>query len=202
MDPREEAKRLFHEEHLSPYEIAKRLNVKPANIRQWKKRDKWAGVTPVTSKNDARLKRDKQPSEPFLPGNQCAVVTNEHTRLLFDSLTPDEMTFINSVELDKRVILKEELILLTVRERRMMIRITALSSVRKPDTNTIQRIEEALTRIQIRKQNLADQLHKIEYDSERLANDRQRLGFEGLRTQLGLAPEQNPDDGVVIVNDL
>ena len=196
MNARQEAKRLFQDEHLSPSRIVERLGVKHATIRQWRKRDRWDGVTPVTEKPPARLKRAPERTHPpFEPGNQYAVVTNEHTRLFFDSLDPDEMTFINSVKMDKLAILEEELVLLTVRERRMMLRIKALCSVRKPDVETIQRIEEALTRIQARKQNLADQLHKFDFDNK-------RLGFEGLRTQLGLAPEQNTDDGVVIVNDL
>lgn len=179
MDARQEAKRLYLDEHLSPITIAERLGVKYGTVRKWKIRDNWNGTSETagagTRKTRARLKRDKKPSEPFLPGNQYAVVTNEHTRILFDTLDDDEMTFIHSVELDKLIILKEELILLTVRERRMMQRISALASVRKPDVDTIQRIEEALTRIQARKQNLADQLHRIDYDNKRLEIEMKKL---------------------------
>jgi hypothetical protein len=59
-----------------------------------------------------------------------------------------------------------------------------------------------LTRIQTRKQAIVDQIHRIEYDTERLKIEKQRVGYEGMRIDLGLAPETNPDDGVVIVNDL
>lgn len=58
--------------------------------------------------------------------NKRAVVTGEHERLLFDTLTDEEKLFMNSVILDKTIILREELILLTVRERRMMKRIADL----------------------------------------------------------------------------
>ena len=48
MNARQEAKRLFQEEHLSPITIAERLGVNPATIRKWKQRDRWDSVTPVT----------------------------------------------------------------------------------------------------------------------------------------------------------
>ena len=167
--------------------------------------------------------------------NKRAVVTGEHERLLFDTLTDEEKLFMDSVMLDKTIVLREELILLTVRERRMMKRIAELtsSSTQKgmsiqhisskeishhrrngltsttettkdiePVMNIVQRIEEALTRIQTRKQAIVDQIHRIEYDTERLKIEKQRVGYEGMRIDLGLAPETNPDDGVVIVNDL
>ena len=165
--------------------------------------------------------------------NKRAVVTGEHERLLFDTLTDEEKLFMDSVMLDKSIILREELILLTVRERRMMKRISELMTSQKgmsiqrisskeishrrkngltsttettkdiePVMNIVQRIEEALTRIQTRKQMIVDQIHRIEFDTERLKIEKQRVGYEGMRIDLGLAPETNPDDGVVIVNDL
>lgn len=41
MDARQEAKRLYLDEHLSPTEIAKRLGIQANKIRSWKSRYKW-----------------------------------------------------------------------------------------------------------------------------------------------------------------
>lgn len=41
MDARTEARRLYQEEHLSPSDIAKKLDVSPGTVRSWKKRDNW-----------------------------------------------------------------------------------------------------------------------------------------------------------------
>ena len=45
----------------------------------------------------------------------------------------------------------------------------------EPAVNTIQRIEDALTRVQARRQALADQIHRIEVDDDRSRLDRERL---------------------------
>lgn len=44
--------------------------------------------------------------------------------------------------------------------------------------------------------------HKIDYDKQRLEIELQRVGYEGIRAKLGLPPETNTDEGVVIINDL
>ena len=42
---RQEAKRLYLEEHLTPGQIAERLGVSPGTVRSWKTRDKWDDVS-------------------------------------------------------------------------------------------------------------------------------------------------------------
>lgn len=45
MDVRQEAKRLFQDEHLSPSEIAARLGISPGTVRSWKAREHWGAAT-------------------------------------------------------------------------------------------------------------------------------------------------------------
>ena len=141
-------------------------------------------------------------------GSKYGLVTGEYETITMDNLTDDEREFIKKIRMDKIQILQDELVILSVRERRMLRRIEELLNSPKgmniqritsrevtsrrrngevvsstldtskevePVTNTIQRIEEGLTRVQARRQALADQIHRIEVDSERYKLDRERL---------------------------
>lgn len=129
-------------------------------------------------------------------GNKNAVTTGEFEALLFDCLDEDEKRLAEAVPEDKRQLLLQEIQLITVRERRMMRRIEAIrnsdgdqggSSLedgmtlvkRQTDFDKdlkeyrgklgqIQAIEEALTRVQARKQKMIDSLHRFGYDDARL----------------------------------
>ena len=91
-------------------------------------------------------------------GSKYGLVTGEYETITMDNLTDDEREFIKKIRMDKIQILQDELVILSVRERRML-----------------RRIEEGLTRVQARRQALADQIHRIEVDSERYKLDRERL---------------------------
>ena len=129
-------------------------------------------------------------------GNKNAVTTGEFEALLFDCLDEDEKRLAEAVPEDKRQLLLQEIQLITVRERRMMRRIEAIrnsggdqggSSLedgmtlvkRQTDFDKdlkeyrgklgeIQAVEEALTRVQARKQKMIDSLHRFGYDDARL----------------------------------
>ncbi len=129
-------------------------------------------------------------------GNKNAVTTGEFEALLFDCLDEDEKRLAEAVPEDKMQLLLQEIQLITVRERRMMRRIEAIrnsdgdqggSSLedgmtlvkRQTDFDKdlkeyrgklgqIQAIEEALTRVQARKQKMIDSLHRFGYDDARL----------------------------------
>lgn len=130
------------------------------------------------------------------PGNKNAVTTGEFEALLFDCLDAEEKRLIEAVPADKERLLLQEIQLITVRERRMLKRIEAIRhsdgdqeggcqedgmTLVKRQTDfdkdlkeyrgklgQIQAIEEALTRVQARKQKMIDSLHRYGYDDARL----------------------------------
>ena len=106
--------------------------------------------------------------------------------------------------MEKRKLLEQEIQLLTVRERRMLKRIEDLKKSKEVviDTEThgtqgdsevslvnyesklnkIQNIEEALTRVQDKKQKAIDTLHKFEMDELKANIDKEKLELEKYKT--------------------
>lgn len=200
-------------------DIAAQLEVSESTVRSWKSRYKWDNKINATSQKDkcnvannktngknkksrkkanSRLKKDSYPKQ-ARPNNKNAVTTGEFESIFFDTLEEDELALIESIELEKKKLLKQEIQLLTVRERRMLKRIEALkdketiltsikSGIEKGmDTDLseyegvlgqIQNIEEALTRVQDKKQKAIDSLHKFDIDSSKLDIEMLKLEVE------------------------
>ena len=140
--------------------------------------------------------------------NKNAVKTGEFETLFFDALEEDEKKLISMVQLDKEQLLLQEIQLLTVRERRMLKRIedikqsaadqterkasgmTAVkfkSSTEEDSTEytgalgQIQAVEDALTRVQARKQKAIDSLHRYGFDDARLELEIMKVELEALK---------------------
>lgn len=126
----------------------------------------------------------------------------------------DELNLIKNIEIEKRRLLEQEIQLLTIRERRMLKRIENLKekdmtivSVKSGtekgmDTELneyegtlgqIQNIEEALTRVQDKKQKAIDSLHKFEIDEQKLELTVMKLELEIMKQ--GGQDEEVEDDG-------
>jgi uncharacterized protein YjcR len=144
------------------------------------------------------------------PGNKNAVTTGEHESIYADTLTEDEVRIWNGLDTDQLAQLEEQIRLIAIRERRMMQRIqrikreeltltgwteeeavTASSGVGVPTEaeqaqhshaiERIQKIEEALTRVQAEHRKLlrekyrmlkdqpADQSEKVDELLDRMA---------------------------------
>lgn len=149
------------------------------------------------------------------PGNKNAVTTGEFENIFFDTLEKDELNLIKSIDIEKRKLLEQEIQLLTVRERRMLKRIDDLKKSKEVviDTEThgtqgdsevslvnyesklnkIQNIEEALTRVQDKKQKAIDTLHKFEMDEQKLELTVMKLELEIMKQ--GGQDEEVEDDG-------
>ena len=140
--------------------------------------------------------------------NKNAVKTGEFETLFFDALEEDEKQLISMIQLDKEQLLLQEIQLLTVRERRMLKRIedikraaedqterdasgmTAVKLKLGIDENTmeytgalgqIQSVEDALTRVQARKQKAIDSLHRYGFDDARLELEIMKVELETLK---------------------
>ena len=217
-------------------EIANRLNISPGTIRGWKSKDSWdAQLNGTLHKNTERSKRKRggQPGNKNAEGhggtgppeNKNALKTGEFETLFFDCLEPDEQKLIQAVQPDKEQLLLQEIQLLTVRERRMLKRIEALTSnleeVQEDDElekappgmsvtkykagmekgkptllreyegilGQIQSIEDALTRVQARRQRAIEALHKFGYDDAHLELETMKFELELLKQD-----GQNEDD--------
>lgn len=147
-------------------------------------------------------------------GNKNAVTTGEFETLLFDCLEPEEKQLAAAVPNDKEQLLFQEIQLLTVRERRMLKRI---ENLRQADFTTvkkkkgtekdkwtdldekhatlgqIQNIEDALTRVQARKQAAIDSLHRFGVDDARLEIELMKLDMATLK--LGGQETEVEEDG-------
>ena len=177
-------------------EIAAELGVSEEQVRKWKNKDQWDKVTLPNSKGNVTKQKGGQPGNKNAvghggtgpPGNKNAVTTGEFETLLFDCLDEDEKILAAAVPEDKKQLLLQEIRLLTVRERRMLKRISS-----SRDTETILDIEEALTRVQGRKQAAIDSLHKYGNDDAKLELELMRLEMAVLKT--GGQDAEQEDDG-------
>lgn len=121
------------------------------------------------------------------PGNKNAVTTGEYETIWIDQLDDEERVLFDRILPDVLAQLNDEIRLVTIRERRMLQRIARLSETdftlvetsheeglgphgpvdrttqkREATLGQIQRIEEALTRVQAQKARLLDLKHKVE----------------------------------------
>lgn len=140
--------------------------------------------------------------------NKNAVKTGEFEALFFDALEEDEKQLVSMVQLDKEKLLLQEIQLLTVRERRMLKRIEDIKQAAEDQTETkakgmtavkfkssteedateytgalgqIQAVEDALTRVQARKQKAIDSLHRYGFDDARLELEMMKVELEALK---------------------
>jgi len=155
-------------------------------------------------------------------GNKNAVTTGEFEALLFDCLNEEERRLAESVPEDKRILQIQEIRLLSVRERRMLRRIEAIREslerlengepaegmilvsveISEKDEKKkyegklgqIQAIEEALTRVQARKQRAIESLHKFGFDDSQIELERKRVEMAA-RAAGETEDEEEPDDG-------
>lgn len=180
-------------------EIASQLNLPEGTVRRWKSTYKWGNERSEIKSERSQRRKGGQPGNKNAvghggtgpPGNKNAVKTGEFEALFFDTLDDDERELLGMVQPDKEQLLLQEIQLLTVRERRMMKRIDELSAL-----EGIQAIEEALTRVQARRQRAIEALHKFGYDDAHL---------ELIKAQADKLNRDRQDDdgeeGVEIIND-
>ena len=152
--------------------------------------------------------------------NKNAVTTGEFETLFFDCLDSEEKQLAATVPADKEQLLFQEIQLLTVRERRMLKRIEDLrdcdfTTVKKKKgtekdkwtdlkedqavLGQIQSIEDALTRVQGRKQRAIESLHKFGFDDARLEVELMKVELATLKLG-GQEPEQEDDGFLTALN--
>lgn len=217
-DERIEQAKAMYLKGMKLVEIASQLNLPEGTVRRWKSTHKWDSER--SDKNNERSDKKSRGGQPGNknatgpPGNKNAVTTGEFETLLFDCLEPEEKQLAASVPNDKEQLLFQEIQLLTIRERRMLKRI---ENLRQADFTTvkkkkgtekdkwtdldekhatlgqIQNIEDALTRVQARKQAAIDSLHHFGIDDARLEIELMKLDMAALK--LGGQETEVEEDG-------
>lgn len=217
-DERIEQAKAMYLKGMKLVEIASQLNLPEGTVRRWKSTHKWDSER--SDKNNERSDKKSRGGQPGNknatgpPGNKNAVTTGEFETLLFDCLEPEEKQLAAAVPNDKEQLLFQEIQLLTVRERRMLKRI---ENLRQADFTTvkkkkgtekdkwtdldekhatlgqIQNIEDALTRVQARKQAAIDSLHRFGVDDARLQIELMKLDMAALK--LGGQETEVEEDG-------
>ncbi len=153
--------------------------------------------------------------------NKNAVKTGEFETLFFDCLDPEERALVARVQPDKEALLLQEIQLLTVREHRMLRRIESLKeSAMTEDEDSkskgmtavkrkisydddaveytgvlgqIQAVEDALTRVQARRQKAIEALHRFGFDDARL--ELETMKFELELSRADTQGKETPNDG-------
>lgn len=217
-DERIEQAKAMYLKGMKLVEIASQLNLPEGTVRRWKSTHKWDSER--SDKNNERSDKKSRGGQPGNknatgpPGNKNAVTTGEFETLLFDCLDPEEKQLAAAVPNDKEQLLFQEIQLLTVRECRMLKRI---ENLRQADFTTvkkkkgtekdkwtdldekhatlgqIQNIEDALTRVQARKQAAIDSLHRFGVDDARLEIELMKLDMAALK--LGGQETEVEEDG-------
>ena len=190
-------------------EIAAELGVSEEQVRKWKNKDQWDKVTLPNSKGNVTKQRGGQPGNQNAKGygapegnqnalghgapegNKNAVTTGEFETLFFDCLNTEEKQLVAAIPANKERLLMQEIQLLTVRERRMLKRINSLSDGYLAVNG--HNIEDALTRVQARKQAAIDSLHRYDMDDTKLELELMRLELASLK--IGGQEAGQEDDG-------
>lgn len=210
-----------HDGNITNREIAAMLGEDEKVVAVWKSRGKW-NVVQQSKKSCTTKAKGGQPGNRNAvghggtgpPGNKNAVTTGEFETLFFDTLEDDERLLIGMIQPDKEKLLFQEIQLLTVRERRMLKRIEDLrdcdfTTVKKKKgtekdkwtdlkedqavLGQIQSIEDALTRVQGRKQRAIESLHKFGFDDARLEIELMKVELATLK--IGGQEAEQEDDG-------
>lgn len=105
--------------------------------------------------------KNKEKHRESLKGNKNALVTGEYETISFDTLLDDEKALYEIIPEDIKKQVTGRYKILEIRTRRLMQRYTEELEKHKPDFNLIIRIEEALTRIDSRANELIRELREL-----------------------------------------
>ena len=192
-------------------DIAEALGLPEGTVRRWKCTHKWDNER--SDKKANVRKRGAQPgnrnSAGGPPGNKKALKTGEFETLFFDALDPDERKLISVRE--RRMMRRIDDINKSDGSHEdgagdipADMTLVKLQSGIDKDKGTnlkeyhgkldqIQAIEDALTRVQARKQKAIDSLHRFGFDDTRLEIELLRLDLTALK--LGGQDTEIEDDG-------
>lgn len=170
-------------------DIMSKYNITQPELRSLIRKNKWKRTKNAGHKNAIGNKGGHPPEE-----NKNAVATGEYETIYKDVLEPEELELYNTYSVDDaEQLLIDEYKILTIREKRMLKRISDLKQRGKdmtinfirnkkcksevktitdaePTLNLIQRIEDGLTRVQEAKRRCIDSLMKLNDGEDKTLN--------------------------------
>ena len=203
-------------------EISDFLKIPEGTIRSWKNRYDWDNATLQKKRNVAKRKGGQPGNKNALgagapENNKNAVTTGEFETLLFDCLDPEDKQKLLMQEIqlltvrERRMLKRINLLRMSLDDSGVSsgdetgLTVVSHKSGLEKDKETdlleyrgklgqIQNIEDALTRVQARKQAAIDALHRYGVDDARLEIETKKL--EMAARKLGeLDEEESEDDG-------
>lgn len=209
-------------------QIAQKHNVTYNEVIYLVKKNKWkrkSNLSKVKKGNqNAKGNRGGPGAE---KGNTRALKTGEYETIYDDLLTDEEKAIMKQQEIyDKKYQIISEIKILSIRERRIMqkikivndgkdltiIRMSKSASSYKGSGSTttteaestiniMQRLEEALTRVQEAKRRYIDSYHKIETDDRKLELDLIRLEMEAAKDDSSNTEDMKDDSFIQALNN-
>ena len=160
-------------------------------------------------------------------GNTRALKTGEYETIYDDLLTDEEKAIMKQQEIyDKKYQIISEIKILSIRERRIMQKIKIINDGKdltiirmsksassykgsgstttteaESTINIVQRLEEALTRVQEAKRRYIDSYHKIETDDRKLELDLIRLEMEAAKDDSSNTEDMKDDSFIQALNN-
>ena len=211
-------------------EIEQKHSIKPNQLKWLIQKHKWKRKSnrKQAQKGNQNAKGNKGGTG-AKTGNKNALTTGEYETILYDVLSEEEQSLYKKLEIqDKKNVLQEEFKILTIRELRILKRIKELkdknkdmniekiiqrkySSTIEKETETtteavniitpLQKLEDALTRIQDQKRKCVDSLHKIENDDRRMELEIIRLEMEASKEDLNNNDNVKDDSFIKALQD-
>ncbi|UXO88092.1 HGGxSTG domain-containing protein [Bacillus safensis] len=105
--------------------------------------------------------KNKEKHRESLKGNKNAIVTGEYEIISFDTLLDDEKELYEMIPEDINKQVKGRYKIFEIRTRRLMQRYTVQLEKERPDFRLITRIEEALTRLDARANELIREMREL-----------------------------------------
>ena len=211
-------------------EIEQKHSIKPNQLKWLIQKHKWKRKSnrKQAQKGNQNAKGNKGGTG-AKAGNKNALTTGEYETILYDVLSEEEQSLYKKLEIqDKKSVLQEEFKILAIRELRILKRIKELkdknkdmniekiiqrkySSTIEKETETtteavniitpLQKLEDALTRIQDQKRKCVDSLHKIENDDRRMELEIIRLEMEASKEDLSNNDNVKDDSFIKALQD-
>lgn len=118
--------------------------------------------------------KDKERKSQQMKGNKNALKTGEYESIAFDALSEEEQELIQSVTDDPKKLVKSNIGILEIRQRRMLLRYREEIQKKNPSEKDLNSLEEALTRLSGRELEYIRELRDL--SAETTDNDNGSLG--------------------------
>lgn len=105
--------------------------------------------------------KDKERHRESLKGNKNALKTGEYETISFDALLEEEQELIKQVSDDPKELLKSNIGILEIRQRRILLRYAVEKQKKKPNSKLLNSLEEALTRLSGKELDYIRELHNV-----------------------------------------